>query len=680
MTALPCLPYASPLETALTDFAFSPPRRSGASATRRGATGHPRLAARATIAPRPWLLAGLFVGLLVGLATGCPGGPQGPDIGRLPRITSADPQAEAELGEARAADEAGETETAEARYRAFIAAHPRDPLRPVAELGLGRQLLARGAYAEAREIFDNVAGHADRSIAEQGRFQGAIAAHHLGDHVFTVSTLSPMIGRTIAAADTSLLLRTLSASQRAMGDMAGAITTLDLLASEREPPADVAAAREALRTLIEKDALPATVVQLTERLPRDGPGWAVAARRAVRDAHAAREVDRTRQLLSAMREQELSLDEELQEIAMRAAQPSDANPRAIGVILSLSGRARQVGELSLRGIMLAAGLPPKGPQAPDAPQVIFRDDAGDPAKALAAVDELVTVHRVIAIIGPMDGHCAQLASLRAQELGVPMITLTPAGSVTTRGHMIFRMFPTPVAEAAALIAGARATRPTTRFAVLHPETPYGLAMRDAFLAALDAAGLEPAAIQAYPGTATAFGAELSSLAKHDFDALYVADHAARLALIAPALAAADMWSADPAQAPAERRNIQLLAPSVAYAPGLARSAGRYLQGALFSVPFDASTARGAAGDFAERYQSEFGARPDAFAAFAHDAYQLVRSAVSETQPSRAALARQLLQQRLSAAAGPSTGFDRSREPRRATQLLRLRGDAFEPAE
>lgn len=656
MTALPHLPYPGHLETDLLTIAQ---RQPGGPATRLGA------------GPALLLLA-------VAMAAGCPGGPRGPDIGRLPRITSADPRAESDMRQAQAAEAAGDVALAEQRYRSFIEAHPGDPLRPVAELGLGRQLMARGAYAEARDIFARVMAHEDRAIAEQGRFQGAIAAHYLGDHVHAVSVLSPMIGRTITPEDTSLLLRTLAASQRALGDLTGTAVTLDLLASEQEPKADVAAAREALRTLIERDAAPATVLQLTERLPRDGPGWAIAARRAVRDAHAAREVERTRELLAAMAEQDLPLDEELQEIAMRAAQPSDANPRAVGVILSLSGRARQVGELSLRGVMLAAGLPPRGPPAPDAPQVIFRDDAGDPAKALAAVDELVTLHRVIAIIGPMDGHCAQIASLRAQELGVPMVTLTPAGKVTTRGAMVFRMFPTPEGEARALVARTLADLPDARFAILHPQAPYGEAMRDAFVQALSAAGQAPTVVQSYPADATAFGTELAALAKHPFDALYIADHAARLALIAPALAAAGIWSAEPGAADPHRRNVQILAPSVAHASSLPGSAGRYLQGALFSVPFDAATAQGAGAEFASRYRAEFGAEPDSFAAFAHDAYQLVKAAVDRSGPSRSALAEQLLHVQNPDAAGPADAFDAHREPRRATRLLRLRGSAFEP--
>ena len=69
------------------------------------------------------------------LASACATAPQGPDIGRLPIITSGDPKAEAELREARTARDAGKADTAKKRYRNFLQQHAQDPLVPIAELG-----------------------------------------------------------------------------------------------------------------------------------------------------------------------------------------------------------------------------------------------------------------------------------------------------------------------------------------------------------------------------------------------------------------------------------------------------------------------------------------------------------------------------------------------------------------
>src|SRR4051794_13557902 len=74
----------------------------------------------------------------------------GPDFGKLPTITSADPRAEAELRKARELDEAGDTDAAIASYRRFITHRGDDPLVPVAQLALGRLLLKKGNNAAAK--------------------------------------------------------------------------------------------------------------------------------------------------------------------------------------------------------------------------------------------------------------------------------------------------------------------------------------------------------------------------------------------------------------------------------------------------------------------------------------------------------------------------------------------------
>ena len=358
-------------------------------------------------------------------------------------------------------------------------------------------------------------------------------------------------------------------------------------------------------------------------------------RRAVRDADAAGDTERVRELIEVMREHELPIDETLAAIAVRAERPTDADPQVVGAVLSLSGRGRKVGELALRGLMLAAGLPLEGPPEPGAPQLVFRDDGGDPERAVAAVEELVAVHRVVAIIGPMDARAAEAAAARAEELGVPLLSLSPArrrraAVVDGLPHVRHAR-----ARSCARCSPQAKTQGRTRVAALLPRgrlrRPDG----------------EPAA-RARPRRSP------SSIV--DRAALRAGDHVVRRArrrrspsrtstrccsptapehvtLIAPALAAAGLWCGKPgAQAPQGGRAIGILAPAVAFDPGLARRVGRYLQGAVFSVQFDAEVAQGAARSFADRFQAQFSEPPDAFAALAYDAYKLVRAAVDRRRP------------------------------------------------
>jgi ABC-type branched-subunit amino acid transport system substrate-binding protein/TolA-binding protein len=611
---------------------------------------------------------------------GCPHRPEGPEIGRLPLITSEDPQAEAELREAREFLDRGAVKEATRRYESFLTRRPRDPLVPVAQLWLGRIRLSENQIAESRSLFAKVAANDDPSIAEQGRFYGAIAAHLQGNHREAVDTLTPMKGRTVDPEDTALLLRTLAAASAEAGEYAGALDALDALTREAVSEKDREEARSMIVEIAKTKATDEQIARAYGELSRDGEAWPRVARRSLRIADENGDVERMREIIEALKEQEVKFDKELQALALRAARPTAANPRVVGAILSLSGRARKVGELALRGLMLAADLPPKGPLSPDATKVVFRDDGADPEKAVQAVNELVSTHRVVAIIGPIESRSAAAAAARAQELGVPLIALTPTGDITEAGPMVFRLFPTPEEETRMLVAHARG-RGAARFAVLHPKGGYGTTMSEVFARQVELQGGTMTVVLGYEPNATSFGRVIASLKKADFDALFVADTAQKVALVAPATAAADLWSVPAGKkAPSGSRAFMMLLPSVAFDAQLPRRVGRYLQGAVFSSPFDSSTATGTAREFADQYQARFGAPPDVFAAFSHDAFRLIQTTVDAGATSRDQVAERLLSARAEQIAGPSPGFTAERSPVRGTRLLELRGKEFVPVE
>jgi ABC-type branched-subunit amino acid transport system substrate-binding protein len=609
---------------------------------------------------------------------GCASSSRGPDIGRLPQLTSDDPKIEAELRAAQHLAAQHKTAQAQKKIREFLNNHPEDRLVPVAQLSLGELLLGLHQDGEALALFSSVAEHPDPAVAEQGRFYAGVANERLGRHSEATDTLEPMLGRTIEPEQTLLLLDTLSDAYVAQARYADAVRTLASKLNERLSDADRKATMQRLFDLIDHKASPADIRRLLDELDHKSPAFRETAVRALRDADAARDADRVRELVELLRQEHIPLDEELTAIALRSQHAGEADPNAVGAILSLSGRARRVGELALRGLMLAANLPPQGPAPVDSPSLIFRDDAGDAARAVQAVDELATTHRVIAIIGPMDAQIAAAAGRRAQELSVPLIALTPAGSPPSAGEFVFRYFPTPEAEARALSASAK-RRGEQTFAVLYPDNAYGQTMLATFRREAEAAGMRMATALPYTPGATSFGKEAEQLSKSKFDALFVPDSAEQLALIAPALAAAGLWSTpDDEHPPSGSRAIALLAPSVGFSVGLARLAGRYLQGAHFAVPFDAQAQSGPAHDFVVRFQEQFNSTPDAFAAFAHDAYKLVRASVEAGAITRAALANQLRSEHAGGLVAPGTGFTPQREADHAVQVLELRGSDFVP--
>lgn len=611
------------------------------------------------------------------VAMGCPRGEQETT---LPIVTTDDAEADAAMREALTLAESGEDEEAEARFRAFLHDYPTDPLHPVADVELGRLLLARGATAEARTHFARVREHEEPALAERALLYEGVTMHLEGESAAALDQLRPLVERTVDPSETALLLQTIAAASERVGDRAGAVLAYDGLMQADVPSEAKDDARAHLDPIIE--ALTAEELEtLFGQLPRSGYAWAPVSRRALREAFAQGELGRVRAIAAALAEERVPLDRELQSIALRAERTGQTDLRAIGAILPLSGRGREVGQLALQALMLGAGLPPDRPPSEETPRVFFRDSAGDAERAARAVDDLVTLHQVVAIVGPVDGRAGRAAARRAQELGVPLISLSPDPTIVEAGDFVFRLFFSPRDEADALVSAAY-TAGSRRFAVLRPDHGYGETMSEAFREAVGRIGATWVGETTYEPGATSLGETMAALENQTFDTLIVPDHARQLSVVAPSLAAAGWWSRDPASSatpPEGARPIRLLVPTVGLDGELVRTTGRYLQGSLFSKPFHAPTATGVGREFADAFQQRYQRTPDAYGAAAFDAFQLVRAAVERGATTRAQVREALARSAGTETAGASGGFTSTRQPLRGTRVLMLRGPTLVPA-
>jgi ABC-type branched-subunit amino acid transport system substrate-binding protein len=88
------------------------------------------------------------------------------------------------------------------------------------------------------------------------------------------------------------------------------------------------------------------------------------------------------------------------------------------VLLPLTGKYKAFGEAVMRGISL--GL--KGSDV----ELVVKDTQGDGTRAATAVEELVFNDGAVAAIGPLFIEDSKRAALVAQDLGLPLLTLTGA--------------------------------------------------------------------------------------------------------------------------------------------------------------------------------------------------------------------------------------------------------------
>jgi outer membrane PBP1 activator LpoA protein len=222
-----------------------------------------------------------------------------------------------------------------------------------------------------------------------------------------------------------------------------------------------------------------------------------------------------------------------------------------------------------------------------------------------AMTELATEARVVGVVGPLLSSTAVEAAKEAQRLKVPVITLSQKEGVTSAGDYVFRNFLTPEDQGRA-IADYAARVGHKRFAVLYPQTNYGVELTRYFELAVKERGGSVVRQAAYaPGT-TDFSAEVKrvfgvkSTERLDgrrkvreytptvqVDALFLPDSFESVALIAPYLGYYSV------------KGVQLLGANGWNSPRLAELAGEAVEGAVFVDGFFAGSGRPGTEDFTD---------------------------------------------------------------------------------
>jgi ABC-type branched-subunit amino acid transport system substrate-binding protein len=462
------------------------------------------------------------------------------------------------------------------------------------------------------------------------------------------------------------------------------------------------------------------VVKLVAELEKKSPAWAPAALKLARiqlhtgdRAHAA---ELAADILANAGGAELNGAREVQRSIAAASQ---VKPLLIGIALPLSGEPVMKGfaDQVLNAIALVLDLQGRGTV-----QVEMKDTKGEPDAAAEAVEELAR-DGAIAILGPIGFAEGPAAAARAQQLGVPMISLSRAEGLTAMGSFVFRDMPTSSAQAKALADYAAKKLGAKTFGILQPDSSYGDEMTKDFWDALDANGGEVRAFEHYPLRTTTFKpfiqrmvgrtafdlsarkeflAEAEKIASDisdpyrrrkamaqlkshqapivDFDALFIPDGARTIRLIAPSIAAEDVITGGCDSKEIEvikkttkndaLRSVQLLGTSLWDSSELVderMGAARYVQCSIFVDVFFPQSDRPATRKFVEQFDSTYQRVPGFLEAHAHDAAAILRKAIEEKHPGsreemRDALAS--MSKPYEGAAGDTT-FDKDREAKKA---------------
>ncbi|MBI5526143.1 MAG: ABC transporter substrate-binding protein [Deltaproteobacteria bacterium] len=416
----------------------------------------------------------------------------------------------------------------------------------------------------------------------------------------------------------------------------------------------------------------------------------------------------------------------------RLAALQKVDPAAVGVLLPMSGEYRLYGEQMMRAVRL--GMARGGAEAPDALEkfeegeyrtadglkFILRDTAGDADRAARAMEDLVGKHHVIGVIGPVFTGPAASAAFKAEELGVPLMTLSRKEGITEAGPWVLRNCLTNSAQAAAIARYAFEKLEIKSFAIIFPNMPYGVELSNYFWDAVEGLGGEVVGVESYEADQTTFTPQARKLvgkffaearrqgdvklpkwaegltgyrlkkvmekykgavAPHiDFDAVFIPDYADKVALVVPALAVEDVMFSSASKSDLERarkatgfrdfRPVQLLGANGWNSDKLPERAGKYVDGSVFVDGFFAGSSNEETKVFVSAFTGAFGKAPGLLEAQAYDSARIFLDVLRTARPgTRDALRQALLGVKDFPGAAGKTSFAANGEVRKEVFIL-----------
>jgi branched-chain amino acid transport system substrate-binding protein len=426
------------------------------------------------------------------------------------------------------------------------------------------------------------------------------------------------------------------------------------------------------------------VAQLVADLDRRSAAWPPAALRLARlQLHTGDRVhadELARQILSEVNTGPIA--EGAHAVQLAVATSSNVRPNLIGIVLPLTGDYKALSDLMLNAIALAVDLQNRG-----GVQVSLKDSKGDADAAAKAVEDLAREGAIV-ILGPIALAEGQAAAVRAQQIGVPIVSLSRAEGLPQIGEYVFRNMPTNSSQARAIARYAQKKLGARSFGILQPDSTYGDEVTRYFWDALEQGGADVTAYEHYPQRTTTFKPFIQRMVGHtpedlaerkefseesekiaqqisdpyrrrkaldqlrkqsapivDFDALFIPDSARTIRLIAPAIAAEDVITSGCDQRELEVvkkttrtenvRTVQLLGTNLWDNPDLVDErvgAAKYVQCSIFADSFFAQSQRPATRKFVDDYDAAYHRVPGFLEAHAYDAAAILRRLVEERRP------------------------------------------------
>jgi branched-chain amino acid transport system substrate-binding protein len=300
-----------------------------------------------------------------------------------------------------------------------------------------------------------------------------------------------------------------------------------------------------------------------------------------------------------------------------------AEPYRIGAIVSLTGTYAGLGtpeknaiEMEMKRVNDAGGV--NGRQV----EVIFEDDATDPAKAQAAVARLIEQEDVIAIIGATG--TGQTMALRddIDRAAIPQVSMAGGSVITADFDTQVFQTPWPNSTVVPFTLKQLRARGLTNVAVISDTGGYGKDGHDIIVAQASAAGVKIIADETFNPGDTDMMAQLTKIKSASPDVVLMWNAGKEAAIVAKNLKQLGM-EVPLVGSPGNGRR-EFIEGAADAAEGFQFAAGKILVPDAYGV---GTPAYEVATTFISEYTEAYDTPPDIFAGHAYDAFLIITDAL-----------------------------------------------------
>lgn len=549
----------------------------------------------------------------------------------------------------------GQFSQAQEALNDFIQRFPASPLTDDALLALGQITAALGDHLKAKQAYETLLQNFPSSEHwPQAHLELGVSAYQSKDYDrgrLVLRRLLEISASRKHQAQAHYYLGMIAREQQRYDD---AITEF-MLSIDTSPDAESAqqAQEQIVRLISDHLTLPA-LEHFSRQYPAAYPGDLILTQLAQRYRHTGNEVDEMavlQRFIDAFPEHaqtQVATDRlhELQELLT-------TDRRKIGVLLPLSGEGYPYGQSALHGIELALTVWQESHPGVEL-SLIIRDSNSASVSAGDTLRALVNEAHVIGVIGPLFSQAAFDLAPLAEQLKIPLISpYAPDGHFPASSTYAFRNSLTDEFQARFVAEYAIQTLNLKRFAILYPDEPYGIALKDAFIEHVIQLQGSVVGVAPYAPEATDFSQSIKRLGGVDddtlrdlragaepvksrgsggaltvpplYEAMFIPGYYDKIGLIAPALVFYNITG------------VQLLGNDGWNASGLVKIGERFVEGAIFVDGFFTASPAPLVQEFVSRFAARYYEKPDLLAAQAYDTVWMIARLLQEGARTRTQL-------------------------------------------